>query len=122
MLLETLESTISMANLTPSIMVLCSSEIALSTSGFTSSFVVSTGVVFLFFLKLLLSVSYTAEFSTFVETVLPFGKNLALLLCVEFYSEIFASFKLEILGTCLVYSMHPSAFILIWNSYIHPIL
>jgi hypothetical protein len=49
-------------------------------------------------------------FSVFVETELPFGKNLALLVNPtedEFYYEIFASLKLEILGICFVYSMTP---------------
>lgn len=79
-------------------------------------------MVFLFFLKFLPSASSTLEFSTFEETLLPLGKNLELLVCDEFSSDILASFRLDILGACLVYSMQPSAFIFIWNSYIHPIL
>ena len=113
----------SIASFTPSIMLLCSSEISFRTSGFTYSFVLRTGVVFLFFLKLRLSVSYIAEFSIFEDTLLPLGKNLALLLCCdEFYYDIFASFKLDILGACLVSSIKPYAFIFIWNSSIQPIL
>lgn len=89
-----------------------------------------TGAVLLFFLKLLpygssFVVKFIVElFSTLPPTPLPFGNNLALYDCCafSFSYDILASLRLDILGTCLVSSIYPSALILIWNSSIHPIL
>lgn len=81
-----------------------------------------TGTVVLFFLKFLdYNYSLTDWLSSFPELV-PFGKYLVLKLPTVFYSEILASFKLDILGAFFVYSITPSLFIFNWKSSIHPIL
>jgi len=63
--------------------------------------------VFRFFLKLRPCVSSSVTGSTF-EALLPFGRNFALLFKIEeFYYEIFASFRLDILMPGLASSINP---------------
>lgn len=122
---DTLESIMSIVSLTPSMMPLCSSEIYLRISGLIYYFVSTTGAVFRFFLKFLLfwESSTVLVLSIFEDTLLPLGKNFALLFKIdEFSYDIFTSFKLDNLIVGLVYSIYPSLLIFSWKSSIHPIL
>lgn len=105
MLFDTFESIMSIASLTPSIIFLCSYDICFKIYGFISYFVLFITPVVLFFLKFLVY-SYSLWLYTFTDP-LVFGKYLVLILPVVFYSEILASFKLDILGAFFVYSMNP---------------
>ena len=106
MLLETLESMISIASLTPSIIFLCYSEISFIVYGLNYYFVLITGTVDRFFLLKTppCNSSDVAWFSIFAVPFVPLGKYFALfVLPTVFYSDILASFKLLILAVFLDY-------------------
>lgn len=110
MLLDTLESMISIASLTPSMTPLCYSEISFIVSGLIYYFVLITGTVDRFFLLNTPPCNYSdvGWFSIFPVPFVPLGKYFALFeLPTVFYSEILASFKLLILAVFLDYSMNP---------------
>jgi hypothetical protein len=115
----------SIVNLMPSMMFLCSSDSTFRVYWWLIySLVSTTGAVFLLFLKLRTEAGGSSGGVTVLSilelTLLPLGRNLLLLFgTVGFSSEILTSLRLHSLMVGLVSSMKPSLLILIWKSYIH---
>jgi len=81
----------------------------LSTSALIYSLVSNTGAVLRFFLKFLLCDSSTADVLYILpDTLLPFGKNLALLFRIDVFSyDILTSLRLDNFIVGLAYYMYP---------------